>query len=253
MFYLGSYILGAIGGSFANACVYRWNNSISIFDGRSKCTACGKTLTPSELIPIVSFILQRGKCKHCLASIGTKYLLIELLAAFIFTLTAVTSSTFVQFIVHASICLALLVAAASDALYGEIPDQVHIWLFAFALGSSLSKFDAGTFIWLLVSSVIVFVLLLLLGVTTNSIGGGDIKLFSALSLYTGIEGFILIITAASVIALFDFALRKFCKLNQPRQIRFAPYILAAFVILTLLYTPDIYMALNLRFLLFGIY
>lgn len=76
-------ILGAILGSFIGALVARWPEGRSVLTGRSQCDTCGATLKPWQLIPLISFILLRGRCAACGAPIGWQSLAIELGGALI--------------------------------------------------------------------------------------------------------------------------------------------------------------------------
>lgn len=74
-------LLGAILGSFIAALVVRWPQGRSIATGRSQCDACGVMLRPLQMVPIISFILLRGKCAACGAAINRDALWMELIAA----------------------------------------------------------------------------------------------------------------------------------------------------------------------------
>jgi len=82
--FLFFFILGAIVGSFINVVVFRYG-SRSLVSNRSMCGSCGKTLGAFELIPLASFIFQRGRCLGCKSRISWQYLLVELLTALVFT------------------------------------------------------------------------------------------------------------------------------------------------------------------------
>ena len=77
------FIFGAIVGSFLNVLGLRWNSGLTL-NGRSKCSTCGKTLGPLELVPVLSFLFQRGRCRGCKAQISWQYPLIELWTALLF-------------------------------------------------------------------------------------------------------------------------------------------------------------------------
>src|SRR6185369_2783346 len=79
------FIFGTIVGSFLNVLALRFNTGMGI-RGRSKCMSCSKTLTWVELIPIVSFALQRGACRSCRTKISWQYPLVEFLAGALFVL-----------------------------------------------------------------------------------------------------------------------------------------------------------------------
>ncbi|MBV9884843.1 MAG: prepilin peptidase, partial [Sphingomonadaceae bacterium] len=73
--------LGLIAGSFLASAAIRWPNERSVIGGRSACDACHAPLRPHELIPLLSFALQRGRCRRCGARIDPRHLAIELAAA----------------------------------------------------------------------------------------------------------------------------------------------------------------------------
>lgn len=76
-----AFLLGLIMGSFGTACVYRWLNEISLVDpARSFCPHCKATLRWWENVPLVSWLLLRGRCAHCGAAIGLRYPALELLS-----------------------------------------------------------------------------------------------------------------------------------------------------------------------------
>ena len=73
-------VLGLIAGSFLTAFVDRLADGRSFVKGRSSCDSCQKKLTWLDLIPLVSYLLARGKCRHCQKSIGTHYIVVEISA-----------------------------------------------------------------------------------------------------------------------------------------------------------------------------
>lgn len=77
-------VLGLLVGSFLNVCIYRLPREESVVLPRSRCPACSHVLGALELIPVVSYALQRGKCKTCSARISPRYAVVELLTAGLF-------------------------------------------------------------------------------------------------------------------------------------------------------------------------
>ncbi len=86
MVYIFVFIFGAIIGSFLNVVALRHNTGEPIIYSHSRCFSCGKKLFWKELIPIFSFIFQKGKCRHCRSNISFQYPFIELLTGLIFLL-----------------------------------------------------------------------------------------------------------------------------------------------------------------------
>lgn len=94
MIYVILFLVGASLGSFINVLSFRYKEDKFILDkkiigGRSHCNYCGKKLNWYELIPIISFIIQRGRCRQCHNKLSWQYLLVELVCGLIFILTLI--------------------------------------------------------------------------------------------------------------------------------------------------------------------
>ena len=81
------FIFGTILGSFYNVVGYRLPRGESLIKPRSHCTNCNHVLTPIELIPILSFLIQGGKCKNCKQKISWFYTIFEFLTGLLFALS----------------------------------------------------------------------------------------------------------------------------------------------------------------------
>lgn len=86
MFYLLIFIFGTIVGSFLNVVILRLHNGGSIVKSRSKCPHCQHLLGPKDLVPLASFISQRGKCRYCQKKISWQYPLVEAATGLLFVL-----------------------------------------------------------------------------------------------------------------------------------------------------------------------
>ena len=76
-------VLGAMVGSFLNVCIYRWPNDLSVVKPRSRCGECGRTIVWYDNIPIISWLLLRGRCRWCGARVSIQYPLVELATALV--------------------------------------------------------------------------------------------------------------------------------------------------------------------------
>ena len=86
MLYTLAFILGGIWGSFCNVCIYRLPLEKNIIKGRSFCTSCEKKINWYDNIPLLSFILLKGKCRCGKSKISLQYFIVELLSAISFVL-----------------------------------------------------------------------------------------------------------------------------------------------------------------------
>jgi len=77
------FLFGTFVGSFLNVVIYRFNTNRTL-GGRSHCPSCAKTLHAHELVPIFSFVVQRGKCTNCKAPISIQYPIVEFLTGLLF-------------------------------------------------------------------------------------------------------------------------------------------------------------------------
>ncbi|MDP3996834.1 MAG: prepilin peptidase [bacterium] len=128
------FALGAVIGSFLNVVVLRYNTG-KISDGRSMCFSCGKTLAWSELVPILSFFLQKGKCASCNSKISWQYPAVEFLTGivFIFVFAQEFSGSFSFFdvlnlLASLAIWSLLIAIVVYDMRHKIIPDGL-VWSF----------------------------------------------------------------------------------------------------------------------------
>ncbi len=125
------FILGAIVGSFLNVLILRYGTGRSIVGGRSQCFSCAHPLRWYELIPIFSFLIQGGRCRHCQAKISWQYSLVELVTGILFVLIFIitpipyTLITLACYLILFSLLIAITVY---DLRHQIIPDE-WVWLF----------------------------------------------------------------------------------------------------------------------------
>ena len=141
LFFTFIYILGAIIGSFLNVVIYRIGSGFG-FGGRSKCLTCGKMLRPHMLIPLVSFLIQRGRCAYCSARISLQYFSVECITGLLFAAAAWHNNVFVffptaqslmVFLLDVFIWSTLLLVTVYDLKHKIIPDRLAL-LFALLSG-----------------------------------------------------------------------------------------------------------------------
>jgi leader peptidase (prepilin peptidase)/N-methyltransferase len=121
-----AFVFGLLIGSFLNVCVYRWTHELSVIRPRSSCPGCGTMIAWYDNIPVLSFAILRGRCRHCSAAISWQYPVIELLTALAFA-GAVhhlgLSFAAARLAVLSAICIGLI---ATDLAERLLPDKFTI-------------------------------------------------------------------------------------------------------------------------------
>jgi len=179
------FLLGLIFGSFINSLVYRLYHNLTLW-GRSFCQNCRKTLAFFDLIPFLSFILLKGKCRYCQKQISWQYPLVELITGLLFALVWLKNQTVDLFLFRdLFFILVLIFLFVFDLKYYLILDKI-VWpalLVAFIFNLIL---DIG--IWSLVIGVAIgsgFFLLQYLVSSGKWVGLGDAKLGALIGVMFG--------------------------------------------------------------------
>lgn len=202
---VGLGLLGAILGSFLATIAIRWPEERSVLHGRSHCDGCGRTLGAAELVPLVSALLLRGRCRTCGATIDPRHWWIELGAAAIGAVSgAVAPDT--AGLAGAVFGWLLLTLAAIDAAEMWLPDELTATL---AIAGVASGF-AGVWPPLtdrLIGGVVGFASLWLVATLyrllrgREGLGGGDPKLFGAIGLWLGWQLLPAVLMLAAMVGL----------------------------------------------------
>jgi leader peptidase (prepilin peptidase)/N-methyltransferase len=225
-----SFLLGSAIGSFLNVCIYRLPLNISIISPPSHCPACKRPIPFYDNIPILSYILLRGKCRSCNASISLQYPLVEFLTGLValaLTLRFVLSPTTLIYFIFIS---ALLVITFIDLKYQIIPDVISlpgigIGLLASLVLPSISFLDsllgilAGGGSLLTISYTYYFL------TKREGMGLGDVKLLAMIGAFLGWQGALIgLITGAFVGTLAGVLLMVREKRGFQHPIPFGPFL-----------------------------
>lgn len=120
------FSLGLIFGSFVNVCIYRLPKQESIIFPGSHCPYCNNKIRFYDNIPLISYILLKGRCRDCNVKISFKYFFVELLTAVIFLFSFNCYGISLQFFIYNLFFVLLLIAAFVDMKYRIIPDEVSL-------------------------------------------------------------------------------------------------------------------------------
>lgn len=185
--YALAWILGTLFGSFVGVCIDRIPAGQSFVTGRSHCPACGHTLRAWELVPIVSYLALRGRCKSCSTRIPLQTMVVELLCGGLFVFALAAFGLSAKAGIMAAFYAVLLAIAFIDMNTMEIPNGAHFWIAAFAVLSAVFVRDVSL-LERAIGLVCVSVPFLLIALATRGIGGGDIKLMAVAGLLLGWQG-----------------------------------------------------------------
>lgn len=217
------FITGAVIGSFLNVVAYRVPKKESLIKGRSHCTTCGKQIENRDLIPIVSWLWLRGKCRSCGEKISPRYMIVEALTGALYLTAFFICGISVELAFAAVLFPVLVVASLSDIDKGEIPYWCSITVGVLGIVSIFT--DTMPWYEHLIGAAsigILFAILAFLG----AMGGGDLQLMAAAGLLLGYR----IIPAAAVgfiVGAVGGIISKIKTKNS--EIRFGPYLSAGIV------------------------
>ncbi|MGM8216313.1 prepilin peptidase [Bacillaceae bacterium W0354] len=230
MFFIYLYIaiLGLILGSFYNVVGIRIPEGESVISPPSHCPSCQKRLKPLELIPVFSFILQRGKCKHCKEKISPFYPFFEGLTAILFIISFYLIGFNQELIIAWLFVSLLVIITISDLKYQIISDKVLLF-FAIVIGGLRLWISLDPWYDAFLGAIFGFGLLLLIAVLSRGgMGGGDIKLFGVIGLVLGFKGTLTTLIVATFLGtIVGLGLMWLGKVRKGVPFAFGPFIAVA--------------------------
>ena len=196
-FYVFISAAGLLFGSFLNVCILRFPARKSVITAPSACPKCGRRLRANELVPVLSWLAQSGRCRHCNDKISAQYPLVELANAALWLISAAAfinhnkADSLLDLAVQCAVLSALLGVAITDAQTGEIPLAFNAFIAICAvlkighrmlLGAPFSDILPH-----IIGAFAVSLPLCVVYITTRggALGGGDIKLLAAAGLFLG--------------------------------------------------------------------
>lgn len=223
-------LLGLLIGSFLNVVIYRVPRGESIVSSGSHCPICGHALRAWELIPVLSFLIQKRQCRNCSSTIAWRYPAVEILTGILFFITA---SLGLSTVTHPArlflnlVFVAVLIALSFiDLDTFRLPDVLTLPLLGIGLlgaflipgnlsgwESVLSSLGAGGVFWIIAR------------VYPQGMGLGDVKLVAAMGAYLGFPSIFLAIFIGSFMgALVGIFLLFAGRKRFGQQIPFGPYL-----------------------------
>jgi leader peptidase (prepilin peptidase)/N-methyltransferase len=247
LFIIFIFLLGIAIGSFLNVVALRYNTGRSI-NGRSFCFSCGKKLHWYELIPVLSFIAQRGKCRKCGAKLSWQYPLIEVLTGLLFVglflkllpdaISNNNPNVLFLFVYHAVIWSILIVILIYDFRHKIIPDGLVYTFIILSLAGVFFHFSYSN----LIAGPVLFLPFFLLWFCSQGrwMGFGDAKFALGIGWYLGLmpgtSAVILAFWVGAVVAVSILVVGKVAlslkrkQLTMKSEIPFAPFLIIGMAI-----------------------
>lgn len=223
--YIYFFILGLVLGSFYNVVGLRIPEHQSLIKPRSHCPKCKRELTALDLVPVVSYLVLRGKCRGCGSKIPAFYPIMELSTGLLFMLAFYTYGLTGELFVALTLISLLVIIFVSDLVYMVIPDKILLFFIPLII---IERIFIRLHPWWnpLVGAVAGFGLLFLIAlISKGGMGGGDIKLFFVLGLALGLKLTLLAFFLATLVgAIYGVIGMIVGRFKKRQQIPFGPFI-----------------------------
>lgn len=197
------FVFGAVVGSFLNVCIYRIPAGLSIVSPPSRCPACLKRIAFYDNIPVISYIVLMGRCRHCGSPVSARYPVVEAIAGVFASALFFKFGPTPAFFIYSVFIAALIVITFIDIDHQIIPDVISLPGIPLGIIASFFLPSVGV-----VDSVIGAIAGggLLFGIAAayyystgkEGMGGGDVKLLAMIGAFTGWRGVLMTVLAGSV-------------------------------------------------------
>jgi leader peptidase (prepilin peptidase) / N-methyltransferase len=218
-------ISGALIGSFLNVVVYRLPLGQSLVKPRSRCTKCDTPVSPRDNVPVLSWLVLRGRCRHCGESIPARYPAVELLTAVAFLSVVLVRGFHLELLALIPFTAMLIAVAFIDLQHKIVPNKIMlpaaVWglvtavAFRTHMAPELLIAGAGAFVFFLLAALI----------HPKGMGMGDVKLAGVMGLYLGklvIPALLVAFLVGTVVGLGLVA--KYGSRSRKLGVPFAPFL-----------------------------
>ena len=234
-------IIGLCIGSFLNVCIYRIPREESIVFPPSHCTTCSYKLQGCDLIPLLSYIFLKGRCRGCGERISIKYPLIEILNSLLYVLIYCNYGNSISSLKGFLLTSLIILIAGIDLETHYIYKSTTIFgIVSFVFIAIIAFLISGQIPWgNLLGGALGFYVIGAIVILTGGMGEGDIEIALIIGLFLGIKGIILTLFIAFILGGIIASLILILKIKgRKAEIAFGPY-LAMGAIISLLYGTEI--------------
>ena len=180
-------LLGALVGSFLNVVIYRVPRGESIVSPGSRCPECQREIAPYDNVPVLSWLVLRGRCRHCGAAISPRYPAVELLTAACFAGVAAARGVDDDLVLQLPLVAVLIAVAGIDLEHRIIPNKILLPAAVYGLIAGAIVMT-GDLLELVIAGAAAFLAMLLIALAyPRGMGMGDVKLAGVMGLYLGLS------------------------------------------------------------------
>jgi leader peptidase (prepilin peptidase)/N-methyltransferase len=238
-------LLGLAVGSFLNVVIYRIPRGESLIRPGSHCTRCGAGIRNRHNIPVVGWLLLRGRCADCTAAISAWYPLVEVGTAALFVAVAARFGWSWELPAYLYLAAVAVALAAIDLDTMRLPDKIVLPSYAVALlllvPAAIAAHSAHAATRGLIAAAVLYAFYWILAILPRGMGGGDVKLAPLLGLYLGWLGWSSVAVGAfagfllgGVVGIALIATRR---AGRKTRVAFGPYMLAGAFLAVFAATP----------------
>jgi leader peptidase (prepilin peptidase) / N-methyltransferase len=227
-------VMGAIAGSFLNVVAYRLPRRQSLVAPASQCPACGTPVKPYDNIPILSFLLLRGRCRRCAAKISPRYPIVEALTGALCAGAVLAHDSAAGIALSIALILVVAPAALIDLEHRIIPNRLTALGAVLALALGLALDPSGEPQRLIAAAAAGGFLLLAALAYPGGMGMGDVKLAGVMGLFLGraVAPAILIALLAGVVVGAVVIARRGVGAGRKTAVPFGPFLALGAVVAT---------------------
>jgi len=237
-------VTGSVFGSFLHCLAWRITHGERVTKGRSHCVECGHELGALDLVPVLSWLFLRGRCRYCGKKVALRYPLSELILGLLSVLLLLKFDLSVLMLRNLIFVYVLFTLTITDLYDFIIPDGciltalVTWFVSALLMHQGLKELLTGLLTGLCFGAVLLLVVLIFDKIMKKeSMGGGDIKLIAVSALYLGLFGSLFMMFGACIIGLLFALFTNYRKTNEEMHFPFGPAIALSTVIMLLYGSP----------------
>jgi len=229
MIYFFIFLFGTAIGSFLNVVIYRVPLRKSIISPPSSCPNCGEKIKPWHNIPVLGWIMLKGKCAYCGSKISIRYPVIELLTGILAIIVYKKTSLNIFFFINFALFATLLALSVIDIDYKAVPDSLNLLALTLAFFSSPDVLNNFTNALLLMGGMSLIRFYVSYIIKREAMGEGDIIVGGTMGALLGVKLALVAVFIGSAIALFPSIYNRIK--NSDLELPFIPFLaLGTFIV-----------------------